>query len=342
MAGETGDDGSGGGSLAMVAEVDTDGANTSRMETALRTKFDCEGTIWGAYQRLDGGATCHMMPWTNAPDIRACGARVESMVSPGVYEIVPPDGKFAVEEISEPFLVQLGGGRQYRVSLRFRGDTVKRSYLTFDLRGRGDVRPMAHEIERAAAARAAAPAAPSKPAAAPIDAATTAATMTMGLDPIAALMGRAVAAMDDPNLQLAFALVLKDSQREREAANERAAFLERQFQFMAGMTERLSKGGADGGVAALLRAQSDASVKAAAEASALARDLQARVHASEVAAAKGSGVSPPSPMEMALSRGLENALPAMAMKAMEMVPAAAPAVVAAAQAAMVAAPAGGA
>jgi len=343
-----GEDG-GAGSLAMEpAPVGSREGLAGLAAATVRRKFDCDGTVWGAYVRDDGKPTCHMMDWVGCPDVRACGARVEYLSRPGVYSIVPPDSRFAPEEISEPFLFSLGGGRQYRISLRFHGNTVKQSYLTFDLRGRGDAVPFAHEVEEAEAARdasraAAAAAAPVQAPAAPRPPTSAADAMAMGGDPVAAFMGRAVSQMEDPNLQLAFALVLRDSERARSEAAWRAEFMERQFSFMLGTIERFgAKNSGDGAIAKMLEVQRDAATRAADAAQKRADEYAARVHQQELAAAKGA-TEAPSPLALAFARGVEQALPAMALQAMQMVPQAAPAVVTMAQAAMAAAaPAAGA
>lgn len=317
------------GALAFQRDVDTRAAALQQTEAQLRTVFDCSGTVWATHRRADGKSVCHGMPWTGAPDVLACGVRIESITAPGVYEIVPPDGKFSPEEISEAFLYRLGGGRTYRVSLRFKGDTVRNSYLRFELEGMGDRHAMPHEAERdaaakaerdaaAKAARAAAPAASSAPSP---GAAESAAVLAFGADPVASMFGSAVTGLTDPGLKLAFALALDRGVRAEALRQEQMQRDERLFTFMGGLVAAAAKGNGGGGDALSIMREQNSEMRRlrdAAEANAAAEAKRARDL--ELAAARGSTPAPaaPNPFLVAVAQGVANGLPGVMTRAVEM------------------------
>lgn len=313
--------GGGDGSVALTGSVDSRSAVALAVKT-IRNKFDASGTVWAAYERMDGGKTCHDMDFPNAPDIHDCGVRIESMVAPGRYEIVPPDGKYAPEEISEPFLIGLGGGRKYRVSLRWGRNTIPRSYLTFELEGRAERHAMPHEEERdraaAAEARAAATATPAKPPASPVDAAST---LALGADPVAALIGSAVKDIADPGTKLAFALAFDRGVRAEALRQEQMQRDERLFQFMGGLISTAARGQGGGGDAlALLREQNAELRRRQDDADRRYTDEAKRARDLELAAARGSTPAPaaPNPFLVAVAQGVANGLPGVMTRAVEM------------------------
>lgn len=278
----------GGESEAVAVRHDSDPREVATAE-AIRTRFDCSGTIWSTHVRSDGKPTCHGMPFANgAPDVLSCTVRIEHQVGPGVYEIVPPGDKYAPDEVGEDFLLRLGGGRRYRLSLRKAGQTIPHSYLSFDLVGRCEKTPFPHERAEGGTATKTAPAAASGPLP------SSSEILALGNDPWGAMIGASVAQMA-PEARVMFALLHRDAQRAELWAQKTVDQSERLFSLMTGVMREAAKGGGGGEVAALLRAQVDSASKLAEQASRDATAAAQRLHEKELAEARASSANAPSP-----------------------------------------------
>lgn len=279
----------GGESEAVAVRHDADPREVATTE-AIRTRFDCSGTIWSTHVRTDGKPSCHGMPFQNgAPDVLSCTVRIEYQTGPGVYEIVPPGDKYAPDEVNEDFLLRLGGGRRYRVSLRKGGQTIPHSYLPFDLVGRCERVPFPHERSEGGAATKTAPAVASGPLP------SSSEILALGNDPWGAMIGASVAQMA-PETRVMFALLHRDAQRAELWAEKTVAQSERLFGMMTGVMREAAKGGGGGGeVATMLRAQVDSASKLAEQASRDASAATQRLHEKELAEARASSTNAPSP-----------------------------------------------
>lgn len=284
---------SGEGNESQAVRHDADPREVAAAE-AIRTRFDCSGTVWGTYVRADGKPTCHGLPFANgAPDVLSCGVRIEYKTGPGVYEIVPPGDKYAPDEVNEDFLLKLGGGRCYRISLRKGGQTIPHSYLPFDLSGRCERIPFPHEREgrEEREGRSSSTKAPSPPIAQ-----SAQDVLALGADPWAAMIGASVAQMA-PEHRLMFALLNRDAQRAEMWATKSVEHMTHFFGQMTGvMREAARGGGGSSEVATMLRAQVESAARIAEQASRDAKDAQQRLHEKELAEARASGTNAPSPV----------------------------------------------
>lgn len=281
------------GNETQAVRHDTDPREVAAVE-AIRQRFDCTGTIWATYVRADGKPTCHGLPFAQgAPDVLSCGVRIEHKVGPGVYEIVPPGDKYAPDEVNEDFLLKLGGGRCYRLSLRKGGQTIPHSYLTFDLTGRCEVVAFPHERDgrEGRDGRSSPAKAPSPPIAQ-----SAQDVLALGADPFAAMLGASVAAMD-PSMRLVVAFMYRDAQRAEMWATKSVEHMTHFFGQMTGvMREAARGGGGSSEVATMLRSQVESAARIAEQASRDAKDAQQRLHEKELTEARASGTNAPSPM----------------------------------------------
>lgn len=310
------DDDPGGLAVRDERDLSTGELAAQRTEVEIRNKFDCSGTVWATHRRSDGKSVCHNMPWHAAPDVLSCGVRIEHFSAPGVPEIVPPGDKYAPDEVNEQFLLALGGGRRYRLSLRKAGNTIPHSYLTFDLTGVADPIPFPHERSKAPEKP------PEKPPAAPLTDTGASAVLRMGADPVAALIGSAIADIQDSGTKLAFALALDRGVRAESLRQEQMQRDERLFQFMGGLISTAARGNTSGGgdALALLREQNADLRRRQEDADRRAADEAKRARELELAAARGSAPasSAPNPFVMAAAQGFANGLPGVMQKAVEM------------------------
>lgn len=270
---------------------DATAAEAARVEN-FRKFFDCSGTVWSTARPSDGRPVCHNMPIeTGAPDISACKARIEWQESPGVFRTVPPGDVFDPFAISQQFLYELGGSRLYRVSLRFRGNTIRYSSLPFDLRamGEGEQRPFPAEREEAAAPASAQAAAPAK---GEVDS-----LLALGSSPVAALLGSVIATNSDPMVKLCFALLMEKADAAEKRRREEAQAAEDRRK------EDLQRASA---TTTLVVNHLHSAFQAGAVSRPDLDSLREKLHAQELAAARASAAaSPPPPIDPAKAQVIE-------------------------------------
>ncbi|MFO0610662.1 MAG: hypothetical protein U0324_46300 [Polyangiales bacterium] len=294
-----------GGSLA----IDTSGVDAERLRRAEleRHTFHAGNTVWLTARSADGVQGCHGKAYPGgAPKIEDCTVRVVATDDEGEAVLVRDDGgrerafdpltAFSDMQTAEETLFRLAGGRKYRISLRYKGDTIAGSGLIFDLRTRGDARTIPGQRPPAVEGMPApAPAPASTPA--PVQPASEA--LLMGQSPIAALIGSSIPGMD-PASRLLVAFAFREAELERRHGDERLAVHERAAQTYVGLAResmRAATGGAgsDFYAAELARERSRSEGMAA-----RLEQLSAQVHEMQVRAA--SNAPPASPMAAMLGQ----------------------------------------
>lgn len=272
-----------------VAVADVPPAVIEASERA-RCLFDCRGTIWAERTPGNGERSCHGDVYAQgAPDVDDCRVRIESYVDGRGYVIVPAGDVYDPREVNEDFLTQLGGGRRWKISLRHRGSTLRKSSLYFDTTTTAERKPIPGEAD----ARPSGATAP----AAPVGATEAQNVLLLGNDSSAAMIGSAVAGMSDPMTRFAFGLLLRDGERARDYADRTVAMAQSLVSTMAGALKEAARGSSSSGeVAQILRGQADAAARAAETAAREAREAREALHKKEVAEAGARGADAPNPL----------------------------------------------